>query len=41
MTDEKEKEDYIGSFDEKGLPNGKGVNTFYLGNKIRRIEEGL
>ena len=41
MTDEKEKEDYIGSFDEKGLPNGKGVNTFYFGNKIRRIQEGL
>ena len=41
MTNEKKKEDYLGSFDEEGLPSGKGVKTTYWDHKIRMIEEGI
>ena len=37
---EKVKEDYKGSYDEKGLPSGKGVKTSYWDEKIRMIEDG-
>jgi uncharacterized protein YcnI len=41
MNNTKVKEDYKGSYDEKGLPSGKGVKTSYWDEKIRMIEDGI